>query len=51
MEKTKEQLRKEIEDRLNNIQFLSPNEPMTPQGIERVLEQMTQCTEDLAGFV
>lgn len=30
--------REDIEKFLENIQFLSPNEPITPQGIQRILD-------------
>jgi hypothetical protein len=30
--------REEIDSYLENIQFLSPNEPITPQGIQRILD-------------
>lgn len=39
--------REDIDKFLDNIQFLSPNEPITPEGIMRVLDQMEQATKDL----
>ena len=39
--------RKEIDTFLDNIQFLSPNEPITQEGILRVLNQMSWATSDL----
>jgi len=45
--KTKE----EIYQFLDNIQFLSPNEPITPQGIERILNQMAEATSDLGDWL
>ena len=39
--------RQDIDKFLENIQFLSPNEPITVQGVERVLNQIEQATKDL----
>ncbi len=45
--KTREEI-KEFLDRIDeNVKFLSPNEPITPQGIQRVLDQMSEATADL----
>ena len=43
--------RSEIERKLNRIQFLSPNEPITEQGILRVIAQIDENTSDLEDAV
>ena len=46
--------RTEIEkflERLDKVQFLSPNEPITPYGIDRVLSQMSDAISDLEGAI
>ena len=37
----------EIDKKLDDIQFLSPNEPLTEHGILRVLRKMEEVTQDL----
>jgi hypothetical protein len=34
-------LKKVLDGEIGKIQFLSPNEPITPQGIQRVLGHMS----------
>lgn len=41
----------EIQEELSKVKFLSPNEPMTPWAIERVLSTITEAISSLEGEV
>ena len=41
----------DIESKLDSIQFLSPNEPITPDGIMRILSQLDLATQDLENAI
>ena len=43
--------RKEIDSLLDSIQFLSPNEPITKPGIQRILNQLNLCIADLESSI
>ena len=43
---TKEKI-EALEQRLGEVKFLSPNEPLTTYGVKRILNEMSQLTSEL----
>lgn len=50
MDKTREE-EEQILQELENVQFLSPNEPITHWGIERIINWLREKTDELSAQV